>query len=129
MKKTIIYSALALVLAFTNVTMANNVGTASKFELIGERGVTTPLGIAISKGDVATVKKLIEYGASVHEKCNGMTPLMIAARYNQSEIITLLLKSGANVKEKDERGLTALRHAEASNAKEAAVLLKEAMDA
>lgn len=129
MKKTIIYSGLALVLAFTNVTMANNVETASKFELFGERGVTTPLGIAISKGDVATVKKLIEYGASVHEKCNGMTPLMIAARYNQSEIITLLLTNGANLKEKDERGLTALKHAEASNAKEAAALLKQKMNA
>jgi ankyrin repeat protein len=129
MKKTIIYSGLALVLAFTNVTMANNVEAASKFELARERGVTTPLGIAISKGDVTTVKKLIEYGASVNEKCNGMTPLMIAARYNQSEIITLLLENGANLKEKDEKGLTALRHAEASNAKEAAVLLKKAMDA
>ena len=129
MKKTIIYSGLALVLAFTNVTMTNNVQSASQFELIGERGVTTPLGIAISKGDVATVKKLIEYGASVDEKCNGMTPLMIAARYNQVEIITLLLENGAKVKEKDDRGMTALKHAEASNAKDAAVLLKKALEA
>lgn len=129
MKKTIIYSGLALVLAFSNVAMANNVVTTSKFELVGERGGTTPLGIAISKGDVATVKKMIEYGASVHEKCNGMTPLMIAARYNQSEIVTLLLANGANLKEKDERGLTALKHAEASNAKEAVAVLKEASDA
>lgn len=127
MKKTIIYSGLALVLAFSNVTMANNVGATSKFELVREFKATTPLGIAISKGDVATVKKFLEYGASVHEKCNGMTPLMIAARYNQSEIIALLLEKGANLKDKDEKGFTALKHAEASNAKEAAEVLKKAM--
>ncbi|PZR19863.1 MAG: ankyrin repeat domain-containing protein [Flavobacterium psychrophilum] len=124
MKKTIIYSGLAIVLAFTNVSMANNAESTSMF--VKEYRVTTPLGVAISKGDVATVKKMLEYGASVHEKCNGMTPLMIAARYNQSEIITLLLEKGANVKEKDEKGLTALKHAEASNAKEAVALLKQA---
>lgn len=128
MKKTIIYSGLALVLAFSNVTMANNVQSASNL-MVREYRATTPLGIAISKGDVTTVKKLIEYGASVHEKCNGMTPLMIAARYNQSEIITLLLANGANLKEKDERGLTALKHAEASNAKDAVALLKQAAEA
>ncbi|MFD2602713.1 ankyrin repeat domain-containing protein [Flavobacterium suzhouense] len=125
MKKAIICSGLAIVLAFTNVSMANNAESTSTV-VTREYKVTTPLGVAISKGDVATVKKMLEYGASVHEKCNGMTPLMIAARYNQSEIITLLLEKGANVKDKDEKGLTALKHAEASNAKEAVALLKQA---
>lgn len=128
MKKTIIYLGLALV-SLCNVTMANTVETASKFELIREHKVNTPLGIAISKGDVATVKKLLEYGASVEEKCNGLTPLMIAARYNQAEIIKLLLEKGADVKAKDEKGITALKYAEASNAKDAVALLKQAMNA
>ncbi len=129
MKKTIIYLGLALVTLLGNATMANTVSTTSQFELAGEYKNSTPLGIAISKGDIVTVKKLIEYGASVHEKCNGMTPLMIAARYNQSEIITLLLANGAKLKDKDDKGFTALKHAEASNAKDAVVLLKKALDA
>ena len=128
MKKTIIYLGLALV-TFGNAAIANTVRTTSQFELAGEYKNSTPLGVAISKGDVATVKKLIEYGASVHEKCNGMTPLMIAARYNQSDIISLLISSGANLKDKDEKGFTALKHAEASSAKEAIVVLKKAMEA
>jgi ankyrin repeat protein len=82
--------------------------------------------MAICKGDVATVKKLLEYGANVDEKSNGLTPLMIAARYNQVEIISLLLEKGADVKAKDEKGITALKYAEASNAKDAAVVLKKA---
>ena len=128
MKKTIIYVGLALV-AFGNVTIANAVVTAPKFELVRAPKTNTPLGLAIAKGDVDTVKKLLEYGASVNEKCNGLTPLMLAARYNNVEIIKLLLAKGANVKAKDEKGITALRYAEASNAKEAAAVLKEAMNA
>lgn len=129
MKKTIIYLGLALV-AFSNVTIANTVvETAPKFELVRGTKTLTPLGLAISKGDIATVKKLLEYGASVNEKCNGLTPLMIAARYNHVEIIRLLLEKGADVKVKDEKGITALRYAEASNAKDAAVILREAMNA
>lgn len=127
MKKSIIYLGLALV-AFSNVTVANNVETAPSFELVSGHKANTPLGIAISKGDFATVKKLIEYGASVHEKSNGLTPLMLAARYNNVEIIKLLLEKGADVKTKDEKGITALKYAEASNSKEAIALLKTALN-
>ncbi len=129
MKKTIIYLGLALV-AFSNVAMASNVeSTSAQFELVGTYKEPTPLGVAISKGDVEAVKKFLEYGASVHEKCNGMTPLMIAARYNNVEIIKLLLEKGADLKVKDEKGLTALRYAELSNAKEATEMLKAAKEA
>jgi len=128
MKKTIIYLGLALV-AFSNVTVANNVETSSKFELVGRVKTNTPLGMAISKGDVDTVKKLLEYGASVNEKSNGLTPVMIAARYNQVEILKLLIGKGADLKAKDEKGITALKYAEASNAKDAAIVLKDALNA
>ena len=128
MKKTIIYLGLALV-AFSNVTIANTVETASKFELVSSTKTNTPLGMAICKGDIATVKKLLEYGASVNEKSNGMTPLMLAARYNHADIIKLLIEKGADVKVKDEKGITALKYAEASNAKDAAVVLREALEA
>lgn len=126
MKKSIIYLGLALV-ALGNVTVANNVETASKFELVRSFKTNTPLGVAISKGDIATVKKMLEYGASPNELSNGMTPLMIAARYNQAEIVKLLLEKGANVKAKDEKGITALKYAEASNASEAAAVIKVAL--
>lgn len=128
MKKTIIYVGLALV-AFSNVSIANTVVTAPNFELVRAPKTNTPLGLAIVKGDLATVKKLLEYGASVDEKCNGLTPLMLAARYNNVEIAKLLLAKGANVKAKDEKGITALKYAEASNAKEVAAVLKEALNA
>lgn len=129
MKKTIIYLGLALV-AFSNVAMASNVETASsKFELVRTYVNTTPLGVAISKGDVAAVKKFLEYGASITETSNGMTPLMIAARYNNVEIIKLLLEKGADCKVKDEKGFTAQRYAELSNATEALEVLKAARNA
>jgi len=128
MKKTIIYLGLALV-AFSNVTVANTVETASKFELVSGTKTNTPLGMAICKGDIATVKKLLEYGASVNEKSNGMTPLMLAARYNRVDIVNLLVEKGADVKVKDEKGITALKYAEASNAKEAAAAIRVALEA
>ena len=58
-----------------------------------------------------------------------MTPLMVAARYNQVEIINLLLKSGANVKATTDKGLTALKYAELSKAEEAITTLKLALNA
>ena len=51
---------------------------------------------------------------------------MLAARYNNVEIIKLLLDKGATLSVKDDKGLTALKYAEASNAKEAIELLKTA---
>lgn len=128
MKKTIIYLGLALV-AFSNVSMASNVETAPRFELVKEYRNTTPLGMAISKGDVETAKKFIEYGADINERCNGMTPLMIAARYNNVEIVKLLLEKGADLRVKDEKGFTALKYAQLSNAKEAEEVLKVALKA
>lgn len=126
MKKSIIYLGLALV-AFSNVTLANNVVTTPNYELTTVNRTNTPLGLAIAKGDLETAKKLIEYGAAINEKSNGLTPLMIAARYNKVEIVKLLIEKGADVKAKDEKGITALQYAEASNAKEVAVLLKSAL--
>ena len=129
MKKAIIYFGLALV-AFSNVAVASTVESTSQgFELVRTYKEPTPLGIAISKGDVEAVKKFLEYGVSIDEKCNGMTPLMIAARYNNVEIIKLLLENGADLKAKDEKGFTALKYAELSNATQAIELLKAAKNA
>ena len=126
MKKSIIYLGVALI-AFANVSFASNFNSSNV-----NGGIATvyqdvsALTVAISKGDLATVKKLVEYGENVNEKSNGMTPLMIAARYNKVEIIKFLLANGAKLKVKDDNGYTALKYAELSNANEAAQFLRQA---
>ena len=113
MKKSIIYLGLALALSL-NAVASNN-------EILKEYD---PLCIAISKSDNSTAKKIIEYGGDVNERFNGMTPLMIAARYNNVEMIKILLEKGADSTEKDQRGNTALKYAKLSNAKEAISFLE-----
>jgi ankyrin repeat protein len=122
MKNSIVYLAIMLI-SFSNISFASNgiVGIDTKKIVLDD---TTPLCLAISKGEIELVKKFIEYGINVNQESNGMTPLMMAARYNKVEIIKFLLSKGANLKTRDENGFTALRHAERSNAKEAAALLK-----
>lgn len=126
MKKTIIILGLALV-AFTDVAIASTVSTSTfttSKEIVDYNN--TPLCNAIVKGDLATVKKFVEYGSDVNELSNGLTPLMLAARYNKVEILKFLMEKGADKKIKDERGNTALNYAEFSKAQEALEFLKQA---
>lgn len=126
MKKTISLLGLALVAA-TNVALASNVETP----ICANSGIVkydaTPLCVAISKGDVATVKKFIEYGMDVNERKGGMTPLMYAARYSQAEIAKILIEKGADVKAKDDNGFTALKHAEAAKATQVIEIIQAAL--
>lgn len=115
MKKTIMFLGLALALSFNAMASIN-----------GQKRNYDPLCIAISKSDNITAKKIIEYGADVNETFNGMTPLMLASRYNNVEMIKILLEKGADISVKDERGNTAFKYAELSNAKEALEFLKAA---
>ena len=124
MKKSVIYLGLALV-TFGNVAMASNEISPVKNQVEFKNYVGTPLNVAISKGDLETVKKFIEYGADVNQISEDLTPLMIAALYNKHEIIKILLANGANPKAKNEKGYTALKYAQASNASEAIALLKD----
>lgn len=80
--------------------------------------------MAIVKGDLETVKKLIELGADVNEKSNGMTPAMFAARYNKTSILQLLVKHGAELKGKSIKGLTAMDYAKQSNANDVLAYLE-----
>lgn len=124
MKKTIIILGLALV-AFSNVAEATNASTFTTSTEIVKYG-NSPLCNAILKGDLATVKKFVEYGADVNEMSNGLTPLMFAARYNKIEILKYLVEKGADKQIKDERGFTALKYAENSKSTEALAFLKQA---
>lgn len=130
MKKLIIYLSFVLLALLGNVATATaSEFTVSKFGLVTKYKNTTPLAAAVAKGDLDAVKKFIEYGADINEKSNGMTPLMVAARYNQVEIINFLLEKGANAKTINESGLTALKYAKLSNAQEAADALTKALNA
>lgn len=126
MKKTISLLGLAL-LAATNVALASNVETSTSKNVAIYNSDVTPLFVAISKGDVATVKKFIEYGVDVNESRNGMTPLMYAARYNNAEIAQFLIEKGADVSAKDNNGFTALQLAEGGKATKVIEVLKAAL--
>ncbi len=125
MKKSIIYLGAALITATSTLSASNLYSFSNTLHEVKSPETASPMSVAISKGDVNIVKKFIEYGADVNEKSNGMTPLMVAARYNKTEIIQLLLSKGAVVNAKSENGFTALKYAELSNANEAVELLKQ----
>ena len=82
---------------------------------------------AIVKGDLETVKKLIELGEDVNQKSLGMSPLHYAARYNRAEIMEVLLANGANAKKRCDKGYTAQKYAELSGAMEALEVLNSAV--
>lgn len=124
MKNSIVYLGVALV-AFANVSMASNQTSFVKPQIEISNSFSTPLNVAVGKGDLAFVKKLIEYGANVNEMSEDLTPLMIAARYNKVEILKVLLESGANASVKNDKGFTALKYAQLSNATDAIAILKD----
>ncbi|TRX20770.1 ankyrin repeat domain-containing protein [Flavobacterium franklandianum] len=124
MKKTIIYLGITL-MVFSSLSFASNTNFIGNQKTQNNFNVSpAPLVVAISKGEIETVKKFIEDGTDVDKKFNGMTPLMYAARYNKVEIIKYLLLKGADRNIKDSQGFTALKHAELSNAYEAITFLK-----
>lgn len=123
MKNSIVYLGI-LLMSFANAAFANTMESATALEM-SIPPVGTPLCIAISKGDTEAVKKFLEYGSGVNEMSNGMTPLMLAARYNNVTIMEMLIEKGANIKTKDARGFTAQKHAELSKANEAVAYLQQ----
>lgn len=82
---------------------------------------------AIMQGDIDTVKRLIELGEDVNKKSLGMTPAIFAARYNKAEILELLIEHGANLRVKSDKGYTAKKYAQLSNATEALAVIEAAM--
>ncbi|WP_405248128.1 ankyrin repeat domain-containing protein [Cellulophaga sp. Asnod2-G02] len=85
-----------------------------------------PISIAVAQRDLSTVQKFIEFGADIEVKTevNGMTPLMYAARYNNVDMIKLLLDNGADKEAVSKMGFTAAKYAELSGASAASELLK-----
>ncbi|WP_335966022.1 ankyrin repeat domain-containing protein [Galbibacter sp. PAP.153] len=132
MKKLAFVTALLLTIG---VTFANTSKNEKDFEtntLVSSIAVTpnvSPFCMSIVKGDYETVKKLIDLGADVNAKSNGMTPAMYAAKFNRVDILELLIAKDANLKAKcSKKGLTALEYAELSNATDAIAVLKKALN-
>lgn len=92
----------------------DNYGSGKKLELNSgidavDANEETALMRAVNKGDVASVKSLLEKGAGVDmTDAQGNTPLMRAAEKGNTTIIEALLRHGANVNAEDTYGMTAL---------------------
>jgi ankyrin repeat protein len=122
MKKTAIVLALALGFSISNVNAFHySDHLSSATSVVSE---ITPLCKAVATGDVNEVKRLINNGADVNQKSNGMLPIHYAARYNRVDMIKVLITAGSEIHSPCDKGLTALRHAEKTNATEAAQFLK-----
>jgi ankyrin repeat protein len=63
---------------------------------------------AIRNGDMEEVKRLVADGAALNETRRQRTPLMIAARTSNAEIVSLLLEKGAELEAQDRQGNTPL---------------------
>lgn len=73
----------------------------------------TPLHYACSGPDNGVAAFLIGHGAELNARSeNGTTPLMMAARYGNSDLVPLLLKAGAEPRAANEQELTAADFAE-----------------
>jgi len=123
MKKSILFLGVAL-MAFGQLSFAAGHEIKSTETNIYAEMYATPMVVAISKGEVEVVQKMIKYGVDVNERVNGMTLLMYAARYNQVEIMKALVDAGADASAKCQKGFTAEKYAEFSNAIEAGNFLK-----
>ena len=121
MKKTnrfwVILPAVAML--FTNALQASESTTTKNTTSVAVVTVTpTQLNLAISKGDLAKVQQLVEIGVDVNKKDErGKTPLMYAILFKQTEIVSYLIRNGADYRAEDSNGLTISDYAEKSNQK------------
>jgi ankyrin repeat protein len=126
MKKTIIISAIALCFSIVSIN-AKTSFEPTKFYKTQAITNVNPFCVSIAKGDIETVKKLIELGTNINEKSNGMTPAMYAAKFNRCDILKLLIANGAKLKVKSTKGMTAMKYAKLHKAVDAEKVLAEAL--
>lgn len=124
MKRTIVITTLALGLSIATLNASTSVEKSNLLEIVKPAPAVSPFCMSIVKGDIETVKKLIDLGVDINEKSNGLTPAMYAAKFNQTEILKLLVLKGANLKLKSDDGYKAIKYAQLSNAKESLAYLE-----
>lgn len=128
MRKTILTVAVALMLAVSGVYAGSN--SDSDLAITSSTIANAKLNSfckAIMQGDIDIVKRMIELGEDVNEKSLGMSPAIFAARYNKAEILELLIENGADITLECDKGFTAKKHAELSNAVDALAVIENAM--
>ncbi len=128
MKKTIVMLAVATLFSGTYASAKTTSNAVAKTLVASpvNAGIST-FCKAIVQGDVATVTRLIELGEDVNQKSLGMAPVHYAARYNKAEILQVLVANGADIRVKCDKGHTAKKYAELSNAEAALAVVKNAM--
>jgi len=119
MRKTVLFIAVAMGLTAPFCHATNRTLTSTPFLEVKSQSEISPFCMSIVKGDFDTVKKLIELGTDVDEVSLGLTPAMYAAKFNKVEILKFLVEHGANLKKRSDKGFTAKRYAQLSNAQEA----------
>lgn len=124
MKKSTVVLALALGVSIFNLNASNDLSILTPSTSIEQPVEITPLCKAVATGNTKEVNRLIANGADVNEKSNGMMPIHYAAKYNRVELIKVLITAGSEIHKSCDKGYTALRHAEKSKAKDAALFLK-----
>jgi len=126
MKKLVL--SIALLLSVILVS-ANNETSKNDIQVYVSNYITNVNSFCklIQMGDYDAVKSLIEEGVDVNQRSTGLTALMFAARHNKAEIAELLIEHGAKLNAKSDKGFTALKYAEISNAKEAYAVIEKAM--
>jgi hypothetical protein len=90
--------------------------------------VRNKLAMAISRGDVDTVKKLIEAGIDVNYDSHDYTLLTTATTVENADIARTLIAAGANVNAKSKTGYTALMSAVMGNVGVTKVLIEAGAD-
>lgn len=81
----------------------------------------------VTSNDKILLRNVLNYGLNLNKKNDntGMTILMIAAAYGDSEIVRIFLSYGAKINLKDIKGNTALSYAIEKNHTEVIKMLKE----
>ncbi|MFK7833084.1 MAG: ankyrin repeat domain-containing protein [Winogradskyella sp.] len=125
MKKSTVALALALGFSIFNLNASNELRVSMQSASSLQQTIEiSPLCKAVATGNTDEVNRLIGNGADVNAKSNGMMPIHYAAKYNRVELIKVLITAGSEIHESCDKGYTALRHAEKSHAKDAALFLK-----
>lgn len=125
--KKLAFILFVFAFSFNNVN-ANNTVNNSVISTSIEAPKLSALCQLIVAGNYDAVKNLINNGTNINRKSTGMTPLMFAARYNKTKIAKLLIKHGAKLNVKSEKGFTALEYAKMSKAKDAYSVIKTALE-